>query len=197
MTGMSEAPLTRWPEFDAVRRRAVATASGTVLEVGAGTGNNLGYFAEGITWIGLEPHAASRATLQRAARAYGHEIEVLGAHSERIPLADRSVDCVVATFVMCSVDDVEASLREFHRVLVSGGRLVLVDHLAAEHGTGTRALQNIISPVTRIVDKGCRYNRDITGSISEAGFSQLVEDWYRLSVFPGIAMPCAVHTASA
>ncbi|WP_167131484.1 class I SAM-dependent methyltransferase [Paramicrobacterium chengjingii] len=190
-------PLVRWQELDAIRRRAIATASGIVLEVGAGTGDNLEYFAEGITWIGLEPHAASRAALQRAARARGHHTAVLDARSERIPLADACVDCVVATFVMCSVDDIAVSLAEFHRVLAPGGRLVLVDHLAAEKGSGTRALQNLISPITRIVDKGCRYNREITAAISEAGFSSVVGDWYRMAVFPGIAMPCAVHTAVA
>ncbi|WP_166983326.1 class I SAM-dependent methyltransferase [Paramicrobacterium fandaimingii] len=194
---MTDPPRVRWPEFDDIRRRAVATASGTVLEVGAGTGDNFEHFGDGIRWIGLEPHAASRSALQRTARERGHETEVLDARSERIPLPDNSVDSVVATFVMCSVDDVAASLSEFHRVLVPGGQLVLVDHLAAPRGTGTRALQNVVSPITRIVDKGCRYNREITAEISRAGFSQLVANWYRLAVLPGIAMPCAVHTAVA
>ncbi|QPZ39646.1 class I SAM-dependent methyltransferase [Paramicrobacterium chengjingii] len=114
-------PLVRWQELDAIRCGAIATASGIVLEVGAGTGDNLEYFAEGITWIGLEPHAASRAALQRAARARGHRTAVLDARSERIPLADACVDCVVATFVMCSVDDIAVSLAEFHRVLQVDG----------------------------------------------------------------------------
>ncbi|PFG31658.1 class I SAM-dependent methyltransferase [Paramicrobacterium agarici] len=191
------APRVRWPELDAIRRRAVATASGTVLEAGAGRGDNFGSFAPGITWIGLEPHAASRSALARTARARGHTHEVLDARCERIPLDDAHVDSVVATFVMCSVDDVAASLAEFYRVLVPGGRLVLVDHLAASPGTAMRRLQNLISPITRRLDKGCRYNREITADISAAGFTDVAAEWYRMDAFPGVTVPCAVHTARA
>lgn len=191
------APRERWTEFDAVRARAVATASGTVLEIGAGTGGNFTDFAPGITWIGLEPHAPSRATLQQKARAQGHPRDVLAARSERIPLEARSVDSVVGTFVMCSVDDVAATLAECRRVLAPGGRLVLVDHLAAAPGTGTRRLQNLITPLSRRIDKGCRYNREITDEITAAGFSEVTADWHRVAVFPGVAIPCAVHTARA
>lgn len=97
---------------------------------------------------------------------------------------------------MCSVDDVAQALREFRRVLVPGGLLVLVDHVAAPAGTGTRLLQNFVSPVSRRVDKGCRWNRDITPEVERAGFSGMSVERYRMAALGGLlAVPCAVHMA--
>lgn len=194
----ADATTLTWREFDAIRARAVATASGTVLEVGAGTGDNFAHFSSDVTWIGLEPHEKSRAQLERNARGNGHTRGVLRGTAESIPLADSSVDSVVATFVMCSVADVAASLAEFRRVLMPGGQLILVDHVAAPPGTGTRLIQNAISPVSRRIDKGCRWNREITADVAAAGFANISVDEHRLSVLPGLlAVPCAVHTATA
>jgi ubiquinone/menaquinone biosynthesis C-methylase UbiE len=43
--------------------------------------------------------------------------------------------------VLCSVRDVAASLREARRVLRPGGKLLLIEHVAAPAGTPLRAMQ--------------------------------------------------------
>lgn len=75
-----------WHELNRIRGRAVATATGTVLEVGAGSGDNFAHFAHDVTWIGLEPHAKSRAALERTAHALGTTVPF----SRRPPSAFRS-----------------------------------------------------------------------------------------------------------
>ena len=43
--------------------------------------------------------------------------------------------------VLCSVRDVAASLREARRVLRPGGKLLLIEHVAAPAGTPLQAMQ--------------------------------------------------------
>ena len=43
--------------------------------------------------------------------------------------------------VLCSVRDVAASLREARRVLRPGGKLLLIEHVAAPAGSPLRAMQ--------------------------------------------------------
>ena len=64
-----------------------------------------------------------RPFAEAAARSAGlpsHQFSFLPAVCEALPLPDGSVDAVVATLVLCSVSDVERSLREILRVMKAG-----------------------------------------------------------------------------
>jgi len=61
--------------------------------------------------------------------------------AENLPVPDASQDCVVATLVLCSVTDPPRALSEVLRVLRPGGRLLIMEHVGAAHGTWTRWLQ--------------------------------------------------------
>ena len=52
---------------------------------------------------------------------------------EALPLDDASVDAVVATLVLCTVENPAAVLAEVARVLRPGGRFVFVEHVAASN----------------------------------------------------------------
>jgi SAM-dependent methyltransferase len=70
------------------------------------------------------------------------------------------VDTVVSTLVMCTVDDVEATLAEVRRVLKPGGAYIFLDHVAAPVGTPLRTMQEVLSPLNRVAYEGCRLTRD-------------------------------------
>src|SRR5262245_50156619 len=122
-------------QLEGKRTRLVRSARGTVLEVGAGEGANFGSFTPGVEWIGLEPDDDRRGVLVEAARRAGHGREPIDGRAEHIPLPDASVDVVLGTFVLCSVDDQAAAAREFLRVLRPEGRLLLVEHVTSPRGT--------------------------------------------------------------
>src|SRR5215831_17269809 len=104
-------------------------AAGRVVEIGAGTGLNLTHYPEGLTELVLtEPEPAMRAKLAHRARG---RAEVVDAPAERLPLPDGSVDTVVATLVLCTVDEPEHALREIKRVLRPGGQLLFIEHVRA------------------------------------------------------------------
>jgi ubiquinone/menaquinone biosynthesis C-methylase UbiE len=175
--------LSGQPEDMAGYRRyrgaALRELSGTVLEIGAGAGANFGYFSAGVTWLGLEPKPRLRRRLAQTAAAYGHRNPVLLASpAEAIPLPPASVDAVVATLVLCSVDDQGAALAEIRRVLRPGGRFVFFEHVAAPPGTLARHLQHFAAPFTRLCDHGCRPNRETWRAIEQAGFGELKLRWF-------------------
>ncbi|MFF5987214.1 class I SAM-dependent methyltransferase [Prauserella flavalba] len=82
-----------------------------------------------------------------------------------------SVDAVVATFVLCSVDDVTAALAEIRRVLRPGARYVLAEHVAAPEGSWVRRGQDGWARASRWFGAQCRPNRSIGPAIERAGFA--------------------------
>jgi SAM-dependent methyltransferase len=97
--------------------------TGRVLDVGCGEGQVARKLARaGVEVIGLDP---SRAQLS-VARARAGAPHYARASAERLPVADRSVDAVLACLSLEHVDDLPAAVREIARVLVPGGRLLLL-----------------------------------------------------------------------
>ncbi|AWB96766.1 hypothetical protein DCE93_03010 [Agromyces badenianii] len=168
-----QAPASRLiddDELDDLEREFVGRLRGRVLEIGAGEGENFGALHSDVEWVGLEPDAARRAELATRAREWGHRAEPLDARAEAIPLPDHSVDGVVATYVLCSVDDPAIALAEVRRVLAPGGRVVFIDHVVAPPHTAKRAVQRAATPFTAKFCHGCHWDRDSARALAEAGF---------------------------
>jgi SAM-dependent methyltransferase len=176
----------RNPGYDAlVAARKLALLSpirGTVVEIGPGAGVNLPFFRTDVRWIGIEPNPFLTPRVHETATRLGREIELRTGTAEYLPVPSRSVDAVVATLVLCSVDDPEVALREVLRVLKPGGRFVFMEHVAAPRGTFTRWLQRLLSPLWNFAADGCHLHRDTAASISAAGFRTVVHDHFDLPI---------------
>jgi ubiquinone/menaquinone biosynthesis C-methylase UbiE len=157
-------------ELDELEREFISRVRGRVLEIGAGDGENFGAFDPGVEWIGLEPDAKRRAELATRAREWKHASEPLDARAESIPLPDHSVDAVVGTYVLCSVDDPATVLAEVRRVLVPGGRVIFIDHVIAPPRTLKRVVQRVATPISKRVCHGCHWDRDTERTLVETGF---------------------------
>ena len=178
-------PVLAGPERAGIGRARdglLADATGRVLEIGAGTGANLPHLPRsGITSLLLvEPSAPMRDRLARRVRAeQAHlpvDTHIVDGSAAALPVADGTIDTVVSTLVLCSVPDIDAAVRELHRVLAPGGRLLLLEHVAG-HGR-TRRLQAVIDPGWRVVARGCRLVRDTRAALERGGFDTSdVEDW--------------------
>jgi SAM-dependent methyltransferase len=164
--------------YRSLKRTMLADLAGLVLEIGAGGGANFQYFPAGARWVGLEPGRLRGRRLARMAIRRGLPPAVLGAVAEHIPLADGSVDAVVSSVVLCSVDDQDRALAEVRRVLRPGGAFVFFEHVGAPVGTLPRRVQQFLAPVSRRIDSGCDPSRETWVAIGRAGFATLDLRWF-------------------
>ncbi len=88
--------------------------------------------------------------------------------AQHLEFADHSFDTVVSTCVFCSVPDPLAGLREIHRVLKPGGRLLMIEHMLSDHAFLAFTLQ-ILNPLT-VRMTGANVNRKTIDNIQTAGF---------------------------
>ncbi len=61
----------------------------------------------------------------------GREVALHEGDAAHLPLADATFDTVVCALSLCSIPDPERAIAEMHRVLVPGGRLLLLDHIGS------------------------------------------------------------------
>ena len=177
-------PVIPRAELDRLSGRLIRSIHGVVLEVGAGEGENFRWFARDVDWIGLEPDPERRRVLGERAVSRSHSRPPLDARAESIPLEDASVDVVLGTHVLCSVNDVTAAAAEFRRVLRPDGRLVFVEHVAAPRGTWKYALQRAVTPLSVRFDHGCHWTSDPVPVLEAAGFETV--DLRELEVTSGL-----------
>lgn len=156
------------------RHRVAGEARGDVLEIGIGSGRNLHAYPDDATVHGIDPSAAVLALAEARGRAVGREPVLAIGDAGRLPYPDGSFDTVVATFVLCSVDDVDATLREARRVLRPGGTVRLLEHARSHHPRLARA-QRRLAPAWARAAGGCRLDHDVRESVRAAGFSVVSE----------------------
>jgi len=153
------------------RAKVVPLASGSVLEVGFGSGLNLPFYDSTKVqrvWA-LDPSAEMWAIAEGRVRGAAFPVEFLRAPAEQIPLAHGSVDTVLVTYTLCTLPDVRRALGEMARVLKPGGELVFCEHGAAPDES-VRRWQNRLNPVWKALGGGCNLNRPIPSLIEEGGF---------------------------
>jgi SAM-dependent methyltransferase len=178
----------------------LAEARGVVLEIGAGTGANLGHYGGGVERLVVtEPDPFMRARLERKAVhalvPVEVEVEVVEAAAERLPFADGTFDTVVATLVLCTVVEPAAALAEARRLLRPGGRLLFLEHV---RGDGTAARwQDCLEPLWRRLGAGCHPNRDTVTAIQQAGFAIDRLDRFEPPVPFAALLPFVTGVASA
>lgn len=171
----------------ALKRSLLANVQGQVLEIGPGAGINLSYFPKDIQWIGIEPNPFMHFYLKQEAQRQGiKSIQLFNGTAERLPVEDSSIDTVVSTYVLCSVENPQASLQEIQRVLKPGGTFIFLEHVASEGGTRERKIQDLVEPAWACLFDHCHPNRETWKVLEEEGFEAIECHPYRLS-FPIIS----------
>src|SRR5919106_1250398 len=86
----------------AERKRFIPLASGTVLEVGVGSGLNLPFYGPKVQRLyALDPSRELWKMARKRVREAPFPVEFLVASAEHIPLEDMSVDTVVTPWTLC------------------------------------------------------------------------------------------------
>jgi SAM-dependent methyltransferase len=145
------------------RRALIAEATGSTIEVGAGSGINLAHYPDRVgELVVTEPSPHMLAHLRDALtqrRPPVGSLELVQASAQALPFADGRFDTAVCTFVLCSVPEPSAALAEVARVLRPGGRLLFLEHVHAGEGTVLGRFQDLVEVPHRYVAAGCYPNR--------------------------------------
>ena len=180
--------------LSALRERLLADASGNVLEIGGGTGANLAHYNGNLDSLVItEPEPPMLRRLQRKANDQAPHATVLRAPAEDIPFEDASFDVVVSTLVLCGVDDQGRALREVHRVLRPGGRLLFIEHVRSDDPQLAR-FQDRMNWLNRLVVH-CDCNRPTLTSMESHGFTVSKLERTTLPKAPKFVRPLIVGTA--
>jgi ubiquinone/menaquinone biosynthesis C-methylase UbiE len=144
-----------------LRDEALAPVTGTVLELGFGSGNSIAHYGKAVSKLLIvEPSRAALGIARKALAKAPFPVETVGIDGERVALPDASVDWVVTHFTLCTIPHAEAALAETVRVLKPGG-----GYSFAEHGLspdeGVARWQHRLNGIQQYVAGGCNLDRPI------------------------------------
>jgi ubiquinone/menaquinone biosynthesis C-methylase UbiE len=166
-----------------LRQGVVAGATGRVLELGVGTGQNLPFYRAGVTVVAIDPDPAMLRRAWQRCRTSDARVRLVAGAGEALPFPDGAFDEVVATLVFCTVRSPSASLTEVRRVLKPGGRLRFMEHVRSADPRWAR-LQDLVTPLWKRLADGCCPNRATVATIAAAGFGIESLDQYPLGPYP-------------
>jgi len=159
--------LERWG-IGKLRRELLHEVTGSVLEVGAGTGANLPLYGRS-THTTLVDIKSDRLLLARQ-KSGKVDTPAACADAQRLPFAGNQFDAVVGTLVFCSILQPELALAEIRRVLRPNGRLFLLEHTRG-HGPISRRLTDWLEPLWFALQGECHLNRETAVTVQNAGFN--------------------------
>jgi SAM-dependent methyltransferase len=157
------------PDVMEMRVLACAGLTGRVLEIGFGSGLNVGLYPEAVARLdAVEPSELGWSLSARRRAGSRVPIERTGLDGQRLTAADGQYDAVLSTFTLCTIPDVGRALAEVRRVLAPGGSFHFLEHGRAPDD-GVARWQHRLDPVQRRVCGGCHLSRDIPGLVGAAG----------------------------
>ncbi|MGO4597384.1 class I SAM-dependent methyltransferase [Terrabacter sp. 2RAF25] len=157
------------PAIREARGRACAGLRGEVLELGFGSGNNIGLYPVEVTRvIAVEPSDVGWGLGAEARAGSPIPIERGGLDGQRLDLPDASVDSVLSTLTLCTIPDAAAALSEVRRVLRPGGALHFLEH-GLSPDEGIRRWQTRLEPLQKRVFDGCHLTRPIDELVEQSG----------------------------
>ena len=137
------------------RRKAVDylnSRTGTVLEMGVGTGLALGYYQPhlAVTGIDVSSDMLAKARTKVADKRLSHVKELLEMDARVLDFPDNHFDTVVAMYLVSVVPEPERVVAEMARVCKPGGEVVIVNHFARDKGA-LAALERLFAPTANIL----------------------------------------------
>ena len=174
----------------------VAQSKGRVVELGAGTGLNLDHYPDDVSELVLtEPDSQMAAKLRQRVRSSSVEVVVMEAPAEELPFEDDSVDTVVSTLVLCTVQDPGRALGEVARILRPGGSLLFAEHVRSSSPRAARWQDRLNTPWSWYAC-GCQCNRDTISAIQEASLDVRDVRQSRLRWISPVVRPLVLGSAS-
>jgi ubiquinone/menaquinone biosynthesis C-methylase UbiE len=137
-----------------------------ILEIGAGTGANFPFYPNCRHALAGE----ISGKMIELAKSKTASIDIAQFDAEALPFAGNSFDAAFATLVFCSIPNPENAFEELKRVVASGGRIVLLEHVRPKNLLGSAFDFINIFTVALIED---HFNRETAELAEKAGLKIL------------------------
>lgn len=172
------------PAMDDLRRRACEPLSRDVVEIGFGSGFNVGRYPADVRRVAaVEPSDTGWRLGAARVAASSVPIERGGLDGQRLPFDDDSFDSALSTFTMCTIPELPVALAELRRVVKPGGILAFLEHGRAPD-PGVRRWQRRLEPIQKRLGGGCHLTRDIPAMLAEAGWEIVALDSFYADAAP-------------
>jgi ubiquinone/menaquinone biosynthesis C-methylase UbiE len=129
------------------RQWACSQATGEVLEVAVGTGRNLEHYPADTTLTGIELSEQMLSIARQRAAEVEIDADLRQGDAQALDFPEQRFDMVLITLALCTIPDDRAAVREAHRVLRPGGRLVFFEHVRSPR-LPVRAVQRLLEPLS-------------------------------------------------
>lgn len=156
--------------------------TGTVLEIGIGTGTMLPYLDASeppACYYGVEPDPGMRRQAHERLAAVSFDGEIVAGVAEHLPIRTDSVDTVLVSCVFCSIPDVARALGEITRVLAPDGQVRFFEHVRSSGIVGRS--QDYLTPLWRRLGGNCHLNREFLDAVEDHPGLTLTEAEYHTS----------------
>ena len=155
-----------------LRRKLLSKATGKILEVACGTGQNFALFAphSEITAVDLSPKMLEQA--RKNATDHGLMVNLAVMDAEKLDFPDGSFDTVVSTLSTCTFPDPVRALLEMKRVCRPDGRILLLEH-GHSNLPWLAKYQDRHEYQHYEAHAGCRWNQDPLDLVHSAGIKVL------------------------
>jgi ubiquinone/menaquinone biosynthesis C-methylase UbiE len=153
------------------RKKVIPHASGTVLEIGIGSGLNLPFYdiAKVSHVTGIDPSREIWNKKMIDIDKLPFSFEFIEGYAEDIPADNKYFDSIVITYTICTIPELPIAFEEIRRVLKPNGMLLFCEHGIAPDKSVQR-IQNMINPLWKKAGGGCHLNRNIPLLIEKNGF---------------------------
>ncbi|NGN93755.1 class I SAM-dependent methyltransferase [Nocardioides sp. KC13] len=157
-------------QLDPMRKEACEGLRGRVVEIGFGSGSNIGLYPAEVTEIvAVEPSdVAWELSAPRRSRS-SVPVSRVGLDGAQLPLDDASVDTGLVTFSLCTIPNVAGALAELRRVVRPGGTLGFAEHGLSPDPAVAR-WQHRLDGFQQRFFGGCHLTRDIPKLLADQGF---------------------------
>ena len=178
--------VMRGEEFQRLRTEVLQSVAGEVLEIGIGTGLNLRHYGPNVSRVrAVDPNPMLPARVAERRGSVSFPVEISHQSAERLPYEDRTFDCVVSTWTLCTISEPLRALTEVRRVLRPEGRFLFLEHGRSDDQKIAR-WQDRLNPVQNIIGCGCNLNRRIDDLIAQAGLTITQLDRFAMQGVPRI-----------
>jgi ubiquinone/menaquinone biosynthesis C-methylase UbiE len=176
----------RAPHIARLRRDVLAGADGEILEIGFGTGLNLGHYPEHVRHLtAVDPGVGMTRIARRRIERSHIDVDLRVQTADELPFDDGRFDCVVTTWTLCSIRDAKRAIGEIGRVLKPGGQFLFLEHGLSEEPSVQR-WQRRLSPLQRRLADGCRLDVDIEALVRSGAFREVQVERFLLEGTPRI-----------